>query len=62
MVSGQSTTLLNSLAWLYVALRGAHTYIHTGSNELRHRIAAYFSSWAVLLLMWICIAIGAATS
>ena len=61
MVSGQSTALLNLLAWLYVLLRGAHTYIHTGSNQLKHRIAAYFSSWAVLLGMWICIVIGVAT-
>jgi len=58
IVSGQSTTLLNLLAWLYVVLRCVHTYIHTGSNQLQHRIAAYFSSWAVLLLMWICIVIG----
>ncbi len=61
MVSGQSTTFLNGVAWLYVALRGVHTFIHTGSNKLNQRIAAYFSSWTVLLLMWICIVIGVAT-
>ncbi|HEY8152761.1 MAG TPA: MAPEG family protein [Myxococcota bacterium] len=60
MVTGQATTLVIGLAWLYVALRCAHTYIHTGSNQLQHRIAAYFSSWAVLLLLWICIVTGVA--
>ena len=61
IVSGQSSTLLTLLAWLYVALRSAHTYIHTGSNQLNHRIASYFSSWAVLLVLWICIVIGVRT-
>jgi hypothetical protein len=60
MVSGQSTTLVNLLAWLYVALRSVHTYIHTGRNQLNHRFAAYFSSWAILLVMWICIVVGVA--
>jgi hypothetical protein len=60
IVTDQYSTLLNGLAWLYVALRFVHTYIHTGSNRLNHRIAAYFSSWAVLLALWICIVIGVA--
>jgi hypothetical protein len=61
MVTGQATALVIVLAWLYVALRCVHTWIHTGSNTLQHRIAAYFSSWAVLLLIWIRIVIGVAT-
>ena len=60
IVTGQSTALLNVLAWLYVAMRVVHTYIHTGSNRLNHRIAAYLSSWAVLLALWVCVVIGAA--
>lgn len=60
MVSGQSSLLLHALAWLYVLLRGVHAWIHTGSNVLNHRIAAYFSGWAVLLLMWATIALGVA--
>ena len=62
MVAEQSTMFLQALAWMYVVLRGVHAYIHTGSNKLNHRIAVYFSSWAVLLLMWACIAIGVAAS
>lgn len=60
MVVGQSSMLLTSLAWLYVVLRCAHAYVHTGSNTLNYRIAAYFSSWVVLLLMWGCIVIDVA--
>jgi hypothetical protein len=61
MTSGQSSALLTALAWLYVALRCVHTYIHTGSNELNQRIAAYFSSWAVLLVLWVCVVAGIAS-
>jgi hypothetical protein len=61
MVVEQSSPLLIGLAWSYVVLRCVHSYIHTGSNELNHRVAAYFSSWAVLLVMWACIVIGVAS-
>jgi hypothetical protein len=41
------------LAWIYVASRAAHTYIHLGGNRLQNRIRAYFFSWFVLMAMWI---------
>lgn len=40
------------LTWAYVVLRVVHAFIHTGRNKLKQGIAAYFSGWAVLLLMW----------
>jgi hypothetical protein len=46
------------LAWLYVALRIAHAFIHTGNNKLRPRIAVYFSSWVVLMVMWLYLLVG----
>ena len=45
-----------ALAWVYVLLRIAHTYVHTGKNVLNSRILAYFSSWLVLLAMWTLLA------
>jgi hypothetical protein len=48
-----------ALAWVYVLLRIAHTYVHTGKNVLNSRILAYFSSWLVLLAMWTLLAITA---
>lgn len=48
--------ILLALAWVYVAFRLAHAYIHTGKNSLRPRIASYFGGWIVLLCMWTRIA------
>ena len=56
----QVTLLTVVLAWAYVALRVAHAYIHLGANRLRQRIPVYFASWAILLALWIMIALGAA--
>jgi hypothetical protein len=61
MVTGQNTAVLIVLAWIYVALRMIHAYIHTGSNKLQPRINAYFSSWLVLLGMWGVLVFGVAT-
>ncbi len=60
MVTGQTGAALVTLAWLYVAARIAHAYIHLGGNRLRLRIRAYFGGWLVLLAMWITIAWGVA--
>ena len=51
-----------TFAWAYVAARVAHAYVHLGRNELRPRIAAFFSGWAVLLAMWTWIAVRVATT
>ena len=52
--------LFLALAWVYVVLRMIHTAIHTGANKLYPRITAYFSSWLVLLIMWVLLAMRAA--
>ena len=52
MAVGGATTAFQALAWAYVAIRAVHAFIHTGKNQLNPRIAAYFSSWLVLLSMW----------
>ena len=49
---------MQALAWIYVAARIVHAYIHLGGNRLRYRIRAYFFSWGVLLMMWIYLAAG----
>ena len=53
MIMQQTAIVFHLLAWAYVGLRVAHAYIHTGSNRLRHRIPVYFSSWLVLVAMWL---------
>lgn len=47
--------LLLPLAWLYVALRIAHSLIHLGYNHVLHRFAAFASSNCVLLALWLVI-------
>jgi hypothetical protein len=45
------------LAWLFVASRLVHAYIHTGTNNVRHRFNAYLAGAVVLLVMWIVFAV-----
>ena len=60
MVTGENATILGALAWVYVAMRAVHAYVHTGSNRLPPRIKIYFSSWLVLLGMWGTLVFGVA--
>jgi hypothetical protein len=52
-VTRQTTPLLVGCAWLYVALRYVHTWIHLGRNDVVARFSAYFGSFAVLIVMWV---------
>lgn len=45
------------LAWLYVAARYAHSWIHCTSNAVMRRFKAFLVSCLVLLAMWIVLAI-----
>jgi hypothetical protein len=61
MVAGVSGVAVVALAWGYVAMRYLHTWIHLGSNRVRHRLRAYFASWLFLVAMWIYVAMSVAT-
>ena len=61
MIVAPDSNFIEALAWVYVVARVIHTWIHTRSNTLNHRLAAYLASWAVLLLLWSAIAFEAAT-
>ena len=41
-----------TLAWLYVALRIAHSAIHVTYNRVRHRLIAFALSNVVLVMFW----------
>ena len=60
MLTNDSGVIVQVIAWLYVAARYAHSYIHLGQNRLGWRINAYFSSWIVLVLLWIHVAVHVA--
>lgn len=42
-------------AWLYVALRIAHSLIHLTYNNVMHRLAAFAASNAVLIGLWLAL-------
>jgi hypothetical protein len=41
-----------ALAWLYVAIRFVHTYVHLSSNDVRMRFQLFLASCLVLGVMW----------
>lgn len=53
MQSGVSDTLFISLAWLYVALRYLHAYVHISSNFVPVRMKIFAASLIVLLVIMI---------
>ena len=60
MVAGVAGTAVVALAWGYVAMRYLHTYIHLGSNRVRHRMRVYFASWLFLVILWVYVAVSVA--
>ena len=45
--------VLVALAWLYVASRAVHSYIHVTYNKVMHRFQAFAVSSVILLLIWV---------
>jgi hypothetical protein len=58
MITHFTGIAMQVLAWIYVAARVVHAYVHLGRNRLRHRMRAYFFSWGVLLAMWLYLIAG----
>ena len=61
IMTGQGVGPILWLAWIYVAVRVVHTVIHLGSNRIPPRVAAYATSWIVLVAMWGVLVAGVAT-
>ncbi|MEO8305671.1 MAG: MAPEG family protein [Betaproteobacteria bacterium] len=40
-------------AWLFVALRAVHSLIHCTYNKVMHRFAAFLTSFALLVGLWV---------
>jgi len=40
-------------AWAFVGLRMVHSFIHCTYNKVMHRLAAFLSSFALLVALWI---------
>lgn len=59
-VTHMAAPWLLTLAWLYVALRIVHTFIHLTYNKILHRFSSYAASNLVLLVLWLGFATGLA--
>lgn len=53
IVLNQSAEYFVIHAWVYVALRYIHTYIHITYNHILHRLAIFGMSCFVLISMWV---------
>lgn len=51
--TGITTAGLVNLAWLYVALRLAHSFVHLTYNHVIHRLVVFASSNLVLIALWV---------
>lgn len=51
-----------ALAWLFVAARYSHAYVHVTSNRLSLRMPLFAASFAAVVCLWIWIAIWIAFS
>lgn len=59
-VTGQSGWLIVTLAWLYVALRAVHSWVHLTSNVVLLRFRLFAVSWIVLIVLWLAVFAGIA--
>lgn len=51
-LTGQVNAATLALAWTFVVLRIAHSWIHCSYNKVMHRFHAYFASALVLWVLW----------
>ncbi|HEV2559163.1 MAG TPA: MAPEG family protein [Microvirga sp.] len=57
LITRQADLLFVVMAWLFVAARLAHAYIHTTSNTVIRRFQAFLAGTVVLMLMWLIFAV-----
>lgn len=56
LIAQKADMLFVAMAWVFVALRIAHAYVHTTSNHVPTRFNLYLAGCMVLMLMWIIFA------
>jgi hypothetical protein len=57
-VTGQSGVFLVALAWIYVALRFTHSYVHLTSNTVLTRFRIFITSMLMLMIIWAVVLTG----
>lgn len=56
MFAGFQGPLMLTLAWIFVATRVVHTFIHLSYNNVLHRMLAFAAGVLCLLIMWLLMA------
>jgi hypothetical protein len=57
LITSTNSFVFVLLAWIFVAARLVHAYIHTGANVVDHRAYAMAVSALALFLMWLIFAL-----
>ena len=60
--SGFADVFNLTIAWLYVASRAIHSWIHTRSNRIMPRMRIFMTSLALLTTLWLSFAVNLFTS
>lgn len=53
LITSRADVVLLILAWIFVATRLVHAWIHTTSNDIRRRFRAFAFGVLTLLAMWV---------
>lgn len=56
-VTGGGGTWAVLLAWLFVASRYVHAFIHVTSNRIRHRQPAFTAGFVAVIALWATLAV-----
>ena len=62
MITNANDAAMTVLAWTYTGLRIVHAAIYTTYNHIPHRFLVYLVSNAVLIVMWVKLALHVATT
>ena len=57
-VTGTASEHMLAFAWVYVGLRVLHSLIHVTYNRVAYRFPVFAASIAVLVLLWVSLALG----
>lgn len=53
VASGHTPAWLVNGAWVFVALRIAHSVVHCSYNKVMHRLAVFAAGFTLLIVMWL---------
>jgi hypothetical protein len=62
LITKGADSVMIVLAWLFVLSRLAHAAVHVGPNKIRWRAPIYVFGVAVILAMWVKLALHVATA